>query len=131
MHCSLLILQYVWLKKKDNCCGSPLIAPSVVHPIGTLPPQILSHIKAEQITFTQTQSRIATAAVHFIKAKRILQRNPVLQLAVTACVIRRPEQMKHGAVCWSRLLHLLKGCFHHWCVIWNLFLDTFAPFQTN
>lgn len=62
--------------KKDNCCGLPLIAPSVLYPVGTSPPQILSHIRARQITLTQTQSRTATAAVHFIKSKEYTTEEP-------------------------------------------------------
>lgn len=129
-HCSYSLSRYVCLEK-DNCWGSHLIDPSVQYPSGTLPPQILSHVQSWQKTCTQTQSRATTAALHFITEKSTLQRNPALQLGGSACVIRCPEQMKYGATCWSRLLYLCKGYFHHWFVIWNLFLDSFASFQIN
>lgn len=129
IHCSSSFSSISGTGKGDRR-GSPLTTPSVPNPPGR---RCLAYFPAcrPQIAAARTQSRTATAAARFIKEKNALQRNPVPQLALTACVIRHPEQMKHGVVRWSRLLHLLKGCFHHWSVIWNLFADTFAPFQTN
>lgn len=72
-----------------------------------------------------------TAASHFIKAERALQRNSVPQLGGNVCVIRCPEQMKYGATRWSRLLYLQEGYLPHGSVIWNLVADNFVAFQIN
>lgn len=116
-------------KKKGNCCGWTLIAPSVLRPTGRSLLLILSHIQAGTDNFhTERQLPQCTPLNQRVHHKE----QPVIRLAVTACTIRRPPpQMRHGAARRSRLLHLPKGCFHHWRVIWNLFLDTFPPFRTN
>ena len=66
----LLILQYV-RHRRDDCCGPPLIAPSVLRPVGMLPPRTLPHIGRADKFRTDP-----TAAVHFIKERSALYEEP-------------------------------------------------------
>lgn len=116
----------------DHCCGLHSIGPSVTVSFqdivvwDTFPRYSL----AESFC-AQTQSGAATAASHFIKAERALQRNSAPQLGGNICVIRSPEQMKYEATRWSRLLYLQKGYFPHGSLIWNLDPDSFVSFQIH